>query len=85
MLKEKALGLTLGIFAAAIHFVWLLLVGLGVAKPYFDWMLGLHHVTLTWEVLPLNLGYAALLVLITFVGGYLMGYLFALLNNKLAK
>lgn len=85
MLKEKAWGLTLGIFVAACHFVWMILVGLGIAKPAVEWMLNMHSVTLTWDVLPFNWMYAVMLVLMTFVVGFVGGYLFAFVYNKLAK
>ncbi|MFH1284062.1 MAG: hypothetical protein ABIH78_00510 [Candidatus Peregrinibacteria bacterium] len=84
-ISKNSLGLTLGIFLAAFHALWLLLIGLGVAKPALDWMLGVHHITLTWDVLAFDWAYAGLLVAMAFVAGYVIGWLFAGLWNLLRK
>ncbi|MFA6992490.1 MAG: hypothetical protein WC269_04410 [Candidatus Gracilibacteria bacterium] len=73
--KSNPLGLTLGVFAAAAHLVWLVLVGTGVAKQFADWMLGLHHIQFEWTVLPFDWASAVMLVVMTFVCGYVLGWL----------
>lgn len=77
--KKNPLALTLGVFAAVAHLIWLALVAGGVAKPFADWMLGLHHIQLEWTVMSLNYANAVMLVAMAFVGGYVLGWILSTL------
>lgn len=70
---------------AFFHFVWLLLVALKVAKPIMDWILMLHHIEFQYTMAPFNLGNAALLIVMTFVVGYVAGWFLGLFWGMLAK
>lgn len=84
-INKNALGLALGILAAAGHLVWLILIGVGVAKPVIDWILALHHLEISYALSPINAVNAVLLVMVTFVVGYVLGWIFAALLNALKK
>lgn len=84
-LKTASTALVLGTFVAFMHFVWMLMVYLGVGQAYLDWILGLHLVTNPITVLPFNFGTAAVLLTVTFVVGYLAGWVFAYIWNRLHK
>jgi len=73
--KKSTLGLTLGVFFALAHLLWLVLVAAGVAKPWMDWILGLHHIQFEWTVMPLNYLNGLILVVLTFVVGYVLGWI----------
>jgi len=77
--------MTLGSFAALVHFVWLIFVGIGVAKPLADWILSLHMMQFSWTMLPFGWGVAIMLLLMTFVMGYIFGWVFAYLWNYFHK
>ena len=84
-MKESRSALIVGIFAALIHLVWSVLVMVGLAKPYLDFILGLHFLNNPYTVSAFNITKAAMLVAITFVLGYLMGWVFAIIWNRLHK
>lgn len=84
-LNKNAVGLALGTFAALAHLGWLILVGVGLAKPLYDLILKLHHISLSYTILPLSLGLAVGLLIFTFIAGYAFGWVFATFWNKFSK
>lgn len=84
-LNKNAVGLTLGSLVALAHLGWLILVSIGLAKPLYDLILKLHHISLSYAILPLSSGLAVGLLAITFVVGYVFGWVFATLWNKFSK
>lgn len=84
-LNKNAVGLVLGALMALAHLGWLILVGIGLAKPLTDLILQLHHFSLSYTILPLSLGLAVGLLALTFVVGYVFGWIFAALWNKFRK
>jgi len=75
-------GLSLGIFAALIHAVWAILVAVTVAQPVWDWIMPLHFVDMAMKVFPFSILTAVMLVVMAFIGGYVMGWLFAVIYNR---
>jgi hypothetical protein len=84
-LNKNAVGLVLGLLMALVHLCWLILVGIGLAKPLVDLTLWLHHYSLSYSILPLSLVPAVGLLILTFVVGYVFGWVFAALWNKFRK
>lgn len=84
-IQESKTALVVGTFAALMHAVWTLAVLLGFAQPYLSWILGLHFLNNPFSVQPFRLGTALMLVAFTFVKGYLLGYIFAIIWNRLHK
>lgn len=84
-LNKNAVGLTLGSLVALAHLGWLILVGVGLAKPLYDLILKLHHISLSYTILPLSLGLAVGLLTITFIVGYIFGWVFATFWNKFSE
>lgn len=83
-LNKKQVGLTLGIFAAIVHLVWLIAVAIGVQKAV-DWILLLHSIKLDLVLTNVVLLNAVLLIVIAFIGGYVVGWVFAAIYNWSAK
>ena len=83
-LNKKQVGLTLGIFAAVIHIIWLIAVAIGVQKAV-DWILLLHSIRLDIVLTNVVLLNAAMLIVIAFIGGYVVGWVFAAIYNWSAK
>lgn len=77
--------MVVGVFAALMHAVWMVLIYIGVAQTYMNWIFGLHLLTNPYKVLPFNWGSAATLIIVTFVVGYVMGWVFAFIWNRLHK
>ena len=82
-LSKNRLGLTFGLLMALAHAVWVAMVAARVAKPVMDFILSLHFIKFTHELEPLALGKAALLLLVTFVVGYVGGWIIAAVWNKI--
>jgi len=78
-------GLALGAFLGVFHLSWSVLIALGVAQPFMDFIFRLHMVQPVYVIMPFNLGSAATLVVVTAVLGYVFGYVFAAIWNKMVK
>jgi len=85
MLSKNKTGLALGMFLAVAHLVWLILVAVGLAKPLIDLVLSLHHLSLSYSVTALSIVPAIGLLVYAFVVGYVLGWVFAAVWNKLSK
>lgn len=84
-LKPGKTALALGVFVALMHAVWMLMVYIGVAQTYMNWIFGLHLLTNPFKVLAFNFGTAATLLGFTFILGYVMGWVFAFIWNYLHR
>ena len=71
--------MAVGALLALIHAVWSLAVALipGPLYSFISWVFTLHHLDLTFNILAFNLVNAIILVVLTFVIGYIIGWLFA--------
>jgi hypothetical protein len=69
-------ALVVGLFAAAMHVLWVLSVAIGVGQSYLDWIFPLHLISNPFSVMPFNLLSALLLPVVAFVCGYLATLLF---------
>lgn len=84
-LNQMHLALTLGSFFALVHIVWDILVATGSAKGIIDFGLMLHQVKISYSILPFSLGSAIILVIVKFLVGYVAGWIFAGIWNRLNK
>jgi hypothetical protein len=84
MMNKKQVGLTLGLFAALIHLVWLIGVAIGIQK-FIDWILLIHSIRLDLVLTNVVLLNAVLLIVIAFIGGYIVGWVFAAMYNWAGK
>ncbi len=82
MLDKKQVGLSLGIFSALIHSIWALIVAFGYGQVLMDWILSMHSMTAVLVVSGMTLGRALGLIAVTFVCGYVFGWLFAAIWNQ---
>ena len=84
VLSKNQVGLTLGIFAALVHLVWLIAVAIGIQKAV-DWILLLHSIKLDLILTNVVILNALMLIIIAFIGGYLVGWVFAAIYNWAGK
>ena len=82
-MKESKAALIFGTVGAVRHLIWAILVLLGLAEGYLNFILGLHFLNNPYTVSAFNLTNALMLIAVTFVIGYLAGWLFAAVWNKL--
>ncbi len=83
-LDGNKVGLALGIFAAICHLVWVIAVAIGIQK-FVDWILLLHSIQLDLTLTSVAILNAVLLIVIAFIGGYIVGWVFAAVWNWVAK
>lgn len=74
-----------GLFVAAMHLVWSLLVALGLGQLYLDWILGLHFIRNPYVVMPFDFGTMIALLVVTFVVGFVLGWVGTICWNKMVK
>lgn len=84
-LDTSKTALIFGTFAGFMHLVWSLVVALGFAQVWLDFILSLHFLNNPYTVANFDLTKALTLVLVTFVVGYVVGWVFAYIWNMLLK
>jgi hypothetical protein len=78
-------GLAFGVLLGGWHLVWVLLVLVGWAQPMLDFIFWLHLIKPVYTIEPFALGRAVGLVVLTAVVGYVGGWLFGLVWNRLHR
>jgi len=74
MLSKHKLGVAVGSIIGLYHFVWSILVALGVAQWLLDWVFKLHFINPPFTVNTFILSYAIVLVATTSALGYIIGW-----------
>ncbi len=80
-LSEHQTGLVLGAFFGLMHAVWALVVSLGFAQTWLDFVLGLHFLENPFVVSAFDMQKAVMLVAVTAGVGYVAGFVFAKVWN----
>ena len=81
-LNVNKVALSLGFFLGGWHLVWSILVMLGWAQGLLNFIFGLHMLSVPVQVLPFNITTSALLIVVTFAVGYMIGRIFATIWNR---
>lgn len=84
-INSHKVGLVLGGFFALFHAVWALMVFMDVAKPFMDWIFGLHFMNFQYTISRFDFGNAFLLVIVAGVVGYVFGYVFGYIWNSVHR
>lgn len=82
-MSPKKVALVLGSFVGLIHLVWGVLIAAGFAQPLLDFIYAMHSLNNPFTVAPFDLMRSIGLVVVTSAVGYVVGYAFATLWNKL--
>ena len=81
-INKNKVGLTFGIISGVCHLFWSVLVFTELAQPLIDFIFKIHMIEATHIVGNFNSMYAVSLVVITSIIGYIVGYIFASVWNK---
>ncbi len=83
MCKNK-LGVKIGLFLAAIHFVWIILVMLipNFLQSFLDWVCKLHGIESIYTITFVSVVNALLLLILAFVAGYIIGWIFVWISER---
>lgn len=79
--QSHKVGLVFGGLMMVFHACWSLMVLMGIAKPFMDWILSLHFMTFQYSINDFSIGSALMLVIVTGIIGYLMGWVLGWLWN----
>lgn len=75
-------GAALGAFLGLWHLIWSGLVAAGWAQAVVDFVLWLHFIKLPVAIQPFDIRLAAMLVVLTALVGFVVGWVFAVLWNR---
>jgi len=81
-MNKNKFGLVFGFFFAFFHLVWIILVAVGLAQLFLDFILNIHMVYNPFLVSPFSLSRSIILLIFTFIIGYVFGYVLAFFWNK---
>jgi len=84
-MSPKKLAMTFGSLLALMHMGWAILVASGFAQALYNWILQLHMLSIPITVLAFDPVMAVELIIVTFVIGYVGGWIIALVWNYFAK
>ncbi len=84
-LNPNKTGLALGGLLSLWHAAWAALVALGLAQALLNFVFSIHFLANPYLVREFSLGVALTLVVVTFAVGYILGWVFAMIWNKLHK
>ena len=82
IIDKNKTGLTFGFLISFLHLVWSVFVAIGFAQPLLNFILNVHMINIPATVMPFNFVKALGLVVVTFIVGYIFGYLMAFFWNK---
>jgi len=87
-MSKNKLGLVVGSFLAIFHLVWSVAVAItpsGV-QSFMNWIFNIHHLSLPMAIItPFVVSNAIILIIVTFIMGYIFGWVLAALFNILHK
>jgi hypothetical protein len=84
-MEPKKIAMTFGLSLALMHLGWAILVASGFAQMLYDWILSLHMLSIPITVLAFDPIMAVELIIVTFIAGYVGGWIFALVWNWAGK
>jgi thiamine transporter ThiT len=82
MINKNKTGLAFGFLMGFVHLMWSILVALGLAQVFLNFIFKIHMVGMPIVVMPFNLVKAVELIVLTFIVGYIFGWLMAFFWNK---
>jgi len=85
IINKNKTGLTFGFLISFFHLFWGVLVAFGMAQTLLNFILYLHMIDMPIIVMPFNLFKALGLIIITFIAGYVFGWLMAFFWNRCFK
>ncbi len=84
-LNENKVALTVGLFISGCHIAWSLLIVIGLAQILLDFIFWAHMIVNPYKVTGFTLTQSLILIVVTFVIGYIGGLIFAKVWNATHK
>ena len=86
-ISRNRAALSVGLFVDLLHAIWALVVWIApnAMQKYLDWIFPMHFIGNVFQILSFNLLNAIILVIMAFIGGYVFGWLFAVIWDWLVS
>lgn len=84
-LNKNQAGLTLGLLSGVTHFLWVILAAFGLGQGFANFVHSMHFLSDMHTVMGISWGFGILGIVIAFVSGYVMGFVFAALWNWIGE
>ena len=78
-------GVTFGALLGGCHLCWTLLVALGWAQPFIDFVFWMHFIQPVFVIRPFSLPAAAALIVFTSIAGFVIAFVSAVIWDKLHR
>ncbi|HEX7516816.1 MAG TPA: hypothetical protein VF345_05960 [Chthoniobacterales bacterium] len=85
MANPNRTGLVIGVLIGGWHLFWSLLVAVGWAQPFIDFIFWAHMIRSIYVIKPFDAVAAGTLIIVTAGMGYVVGYVGAIVWNKLHR
>ena len=84
-INPKKAALTVAVVLGGFHFIWAILVALGWAQLIIDFVFWAHMMSIPLVVKSFDVSAALTLIVFTAVMGYLIGYCYAIVWNRMHR
>ncbi len=74
---KHQMGMTFGLVAALFHFLWIVAILVGIAERLMAWAVSIQSLDFPYAIIDPTLVGSVALVIVGFVGGYVIGWLLA--------
>lgn len=78
-------ALSVAVALGGFHLVWAVLVAIGWAQPIMDFVFWMHMISLPYVVKAFDSSAAVTLIVVTAIMGYVIGYIFAKIWNRMHR
>ncbi|MGD0977170.1 MAG: hypothetical protein ABR875_02665 [Minisyncoccia bacterium] len=85
MLNQNKTGLALGVFGVIVHFLWTIVVLIGLGKWGLDLVFRMHYLANPFVIKGVTILRFVGLMIMAFVAWYIVGWLFAAVWNWVNK
>ena len=85
MAHPKKVALVFAAMLGGVHFLWSVLIALGWAQPLLNFVMWAHMMKINVVVQPFDSTAALTLIVITSAIGYVVGYIGAIVWNKVRR
>jgi hypothetical protein len=75
-------GVTLAALFGGWHVCWVMLVATGLAQSVIDFVFWIHFIKPVYVIGTFNLAVAVVLIFVTTILGFVLGFVFSVLWNK---
>ena len=84
-INKNETGLTFGFLISSLHVFWSVLVAFGWAQAFMNFVFDIHMLNIPIVIMPFDLVKEVTLIVVTFIIGYIFGWLMAFFWNKCFK